>query len=168
MTGEQESKSSTGLRPWLKVVFVASLALNLAVLGALGGAMVMRDKWHPHHPSRLDMVGGPLTRALNDEDRRAIGRQMRKAYRDGHSTRERQRGHFKLLITELKAEPFDPDAVSAQMSKQRAAFKDRLELGQTILLERLVQMSHGERVAFADRLQEGVSRHWKRHQRTEQ
>ncbi|SLN25561.1 hypothetical protein PEL8287_01166 [Roseovarius litorisediminis] len=163
MTTQPENKKSTGAKPWLRVLFVASLALNLVVLGAVGSAMLMRDKWHARHPSRLDMVGGPLTRALNDKDRRAIGQQMRQAYRDGHPTRQQQREEFQLLIADLKAEPFVPDAVRARMSNQRVAFKDRLELGQTILLERLAQMSPAERKAYADRLQESVRGHWSRH-----
>ena len=49
--------------------------------------------------------------------------------------------------------PFDPAAVAARMSEQREGFRDRLELGQRLLLDHLATMSDAERAAYADRLE---------------
>ncbi|MDT8326341.1 MAG: periplasmic heavy metal sensor [Roseovarius sp.] len=147
-------KPATGLSPLMRGLFVVSLALNLLVIGGLGSWALRHGGMHVgHHPSRLDMAGGPLTRALSDEDRREIGEKMRGAYRDGGRTRAAQHAGFDALVADLRAVPFDPASVAARMSEQREGFRDRLELGQRLLLDHLATMSDAERAAYADRLE---------------
>lgn len=160
-----DDKATGGMKPWLRVLLVASLALNLLIVGGFVGAMAMRGTGHAHHPPRLDSPGGPLTRALSREDRRAIGQEMRKAYGMKRKHRAEQRAGLESLVADLKATPFNPDAVAIRMAQQRDQFGARLELGQKLLLERLTQMTEAERVAYADRLQDGIGRHWSRKDR---
>jgi len=150
---ETSEKAPTGMRPWLRLLLVVSLALNLLVVGLIGGAVIMRGKWQQHHMARLEMMGGPMTRALNRADRRAIGREMRESFGDRQAMHEEMRAGMESLIADIKAVPFDAAAVGQYMAKHHAQFSARLELGQALLLERLLQMDDGERAAYAERLQ---------------
>lgn len=144
---------------WLRWVLVISLALNLLVLGLLGSWWLKWGLHGGHHPPRVEHAGGPLTRALSHEDRRAIGRDMHAAYRD----RGENRGARIVMLAELiRAEPFDRAAVMAQLTAQRDALNERLSLGQSLLLDRLDQMDTAERAAYADRLEEELKRRRKK------
>jgi len=148
MAGQSTPKTNR-MRRWMRVLLVVSLALNLLVIGAVGGAMFMRGKWKPSGAHR-GAHGGPLTRALSPEDRHAIGQKMREAHNQARpSPAEHQR-----LVADIKAVPFDPEAVAARLRKHRAAMLDQFELGQRLLIERLSAMTDAERAAFADRLKE--------------
>jgi uncharacterized membrane protein len=147
-------RPATRLGPWVRGLLVVSLAFNLLVIGVIGSWALRHGGTHGgHHPSRLDMAGGPLTRALSAEDRREIGQKMRDAYRDGGRTRAAQSAGFDALVADLRAVPFDTAVVAERMSQQREGFRERLELGQRLLLEHLSAMSDAERAAYADRLQ---------------
>lgn len=157
---EPVKNGGTGMKPWLRAVLVVSLGLNLLVAGIVGGRLLTWDRHHRHDAARLEQYGGPLTRALSQEDREEIGRAMRRAIRADREARAAQGGDmFAALIADLRADPFDRAAVAAHMARQRGHFSERLSLGQGILLDRLEQMGPEARAAFADRLQEGLERH---------
>lgn len=149
-------------RGWVKILLVVSLGLNLLVAGAVAGAFFSGGKWHHKGPPRLETLGGPLTRALSDEDRRAIGMKIRQSYKDGKFSRDRHREEFDGLIADLKAVPFDPAAVKARLERIQGLFHERLSLGQSLLIERLAEMDDAARAAYADRL---VERRERRHKR---
>ena len=151
---DNKTPPSGGMKPWLRVLLVLSLALNLLVIGAVVGAMFSWSSWRPHHGSRLETAGGPLTRALSSEDRRAIGKEMRKAHRGDKGQREKHHAELEGLVAELKAMPFDPAPVEERLRRHRQSFDARFDLGLKLLLERLIQMSPDERAGYADRLQE--------------
>lgn len=166
---EQPETIPVRMKPWLRVLLGVSLALNLLVAGVVGGAMVMHGKWYGHRPPHPDMVAGPLTRALDRDDRRAIGRQMWQAYRQNPEVRGQMRAEFDGLVADIETVPFDAGAVAGRMERQRGLFRDRLELGQRLLLERLSAMSDAERAAYAGRLREGLQHHRnKRHHHDEE
>jgi len=140
---------------WVRLLLVVSLGLNLAVAGALAGVMLSGGAgWHDHGPPRLAAMGGPLSRALSEEDRRAIGRALRAAYRDNGSTRARHRAEMAALAEELRAVPFDRAAVEARLARMRGMLQERLAIGQGLLLDRVAQMSDDARAEFAARLLE--------------
>ena len=139
----------------MRIVLVTSLALNLLVVGLAAG-------WALRHagndrPSRLDMAGGPLTRALSHEDRREIGQKMRAAWRAADDGRADMRDSYDALLADLRAEPFDPATVSARMRQHRERFAVRFEMGQAVLVTHLAGMSAAERHAYADRLEERIA-----------
>lgn len=145
-------------RNWLRIVLVASLAINVLVLGLIAGAMVFGGGPEYRHTPRLERSGGPLTRALSRADRQAIGVQMRKAYRETGADRRNRRKIYRSLIKDLTADPYDPDAVGRHMDEIRMLFGDRFELGQTLLMQRLSEMSAEERAAYAGRLKKAIRR----------
>lgn len=162
-----KSDSTRSYPGWMRWVLVISLALNLLVVGMVGGWMLKVGKHGHYHPSRLDQVGGPLTRALSKEDRRHIGQAMRRAYRDRGEDRATHRAAMQALIAELRKDTFDRPAVETQLSAQRAVLTDRVALGQTLLTDRLEQMSAAERATFADRLEHNLTRRGKKRHRGE-
>lgn len=156
----EETKGKT--RGWVKILLVVSLGLNLLVAGAVAGAFFSGGRWHHKGPPRLETMGGPLTRALSEEDRRAIGKKIRQAYRDEAFPRDEHRAQFEGLIADLKATPFDPKAVEERLATIQGLFRERLSFGQTLLIEQLTQMDDAERAAYADRLVERKERRHKR------
>lgn len=142
----------TGKR--IRILLFTSLALNLLIIGAMAGAVLSGGKWWHNCPPRLETAGGPLTRALSKEDRRAIGHKMREAYRNKDIPHTRHGEEFAGLIEDLKATPFDPQAVEARLATIRGLFRQRLTLGQSLLIERLAGMSDAERADYAERLQQ--------------
>lgn len=155
---EEITPAPSRMKPWLRVLLVLSLALNLLVIGALVGALVTGPVWRSGHPSRLEVAGGPLTRALSPEDRRAIGKEMRKAHRKEAGHRARHHGELLALVADLKTTPFDPVAVEQRLLRHRQSFDDRFGLGLKLLTERLTQMTPEDRAAYADRLQEVLAK----------
>lgn len=153
-----ETAASRPMSRWLRVLLVVSLAFNLLILGLIGGWAMKWGKHGPHHMSRIEQLGGPMTRALDDADRRAIGRQMRAASRGEGGNRAERHATIAALITELRKEEFDRDAAEALMAAQRGHLTDRLALGQSLLLDRLASMAPAARAAYADRLQDGLDR----------
>ncbi len=62
------------------------------------------------------------------------------------------------LCRALRAEPFDPAALDRAVDALRNRGEQRIALGQRLMMERIAQMSPDERRAFADRLDEALSR----------
>ncbi len=102
-------------RLW-RIVLVASLALNLAVGGIVAGSVVS-GRLGKGPPRSFDLGLGPIARALEPQERRAIGRNLRqnRALRDLDL-----RGRVDEVIALLRAEPFDPQALEALMDQQAA------------------------------------------------
>ena len=154
-------------RGW-RILLIASLALNLAVLGAIGGWMLRHgigpERAHGPHSARLATLGGPLTHALDAEGRRAIASQLRGERGALEARRAALRQSFEALLTDLRARPFDPARMEARLEAQRAHVTDRLAAGHTALVAYLARMSDDDRAAYADRLEDQVQR-WRRHHR---
>jgi uncharacterized membrane protein len=146
------------MKPWLKAVFALSLALNLAIAGAVIVSFVKMGGGHGAAHARMEALGGPLTRALSKEERRELGQQMRTMLRDGREDRVSNRAILEDLLVALRAEPFDRAAVADHMARQRGFVLQRMELGQGLLLDRLEGMSPEARAAFADRLYAGLQK----------
>jgi uncharacterized membrane protein len=152
-------------RGW-RVVLIVSLALNLAVLGAIGGwALRHGVGWagdHGPQAARLAQMGGPLTHALDADGRRAIAAELRGARAEREARRAALRESFAGLLADLRAQPFDPARVEARLAIQRAQVAGRLDSGHAALVAHLAAMSDAGRAAYADRLEEGLRR-WRWH-----
>ena len=140
-------------RLW-RIVFVISLALNLAVVGLVIGA-VASGRMGDGPPRAFDLGLGPVSRALDPQDRRAIGLSLR-----GRTDLRRGdlRAQTALMVAGLRQEPFDPEAMRALMNSQRARFGAVQDAAQAALIDRIAGMSPERRAAFADRLERELSR----------
>ncbi|GGH55750.1 periplasmic heavy metal sensor [Frigidibacter albus] len=143
---------------WMRIVLVLSLALNLAGVGMVAGAVLGHSKKPPRPPMVSDLGFGPYTDALSAEDRRALRSAFVERAPDFRDLRRVMRGDFDRLLAILRTEPYDAAAAAAVIAAQRDRARQGFELGQDLLVERLGAMTAAERAAFADRLERVLSR----------
>lgn len=151
-------ETSSSLSRFLRVVLVVSLALNLLVAGMVAGRLMGHDE---RQPRGVDLSLGPFTRALDDTDRRAI----RDHLRDGHHRppgRKARAQQNMALLAAIRAQPFAPEAVAAELEKERSIATALIRAGHEALLARLSNASDAERQAFADRLEAEFTKRDKR------
>lgn len=158
-----ETSGKSNKSKWVKPVLAVSLALNLLVAGAVGGAV-----WR--HGSEHDARGGAhsragearserggsfiMLRALERDDRRAILRSLKSG--SGADTFS-PRAHMQTMLEVLRAEPLEPAKMDALIATQQAAGLRRQEALALAWRDTVVGMTQAERVAYADRL-EGLLR----------
>ena len=143
-------------KPWIRIALAVSVALNLAVAGLAAGA------WLKDGPSRglpRELSFGPFSDALSPEDHHALRAALKDRAPGFRSDREAARSDLASLLVALRAMPFDPAAVEVSLAAISTRSADRLELGRTLIGERIAAMSDAERQAFADRLERGLKRH---------
>lgn len=146
-------------RRWVTVLLVCSLALNLLIVGAITGTVLSGGgKWGPRHAPHMSRVGGPLTRALDHEDRHAIAKKMRAALGDRRDHRETRRAEADALLDALIAVPFDADAVRTRMMALQSRVEEFQTIGRDMLIERLGEMTDAERADYAERLKRAMRR----------
>lgn len=137
----------------LKAVLVLSLALNLLVLGAIGGAL-WRFGGHGHAGkdggAGARTYAAPYLQALPREQRRELHRKMR-AERPRQSAEERQAAYAQMLAA-LRAEPFDRAAAEAVLEAQGRAAQEGLKNAHALWLTQVSQMDAAARRAYADAL----------------
>ena len=148
-------------RIWLRLLLGLSLALNLLVVGIVAGWMVSKGPGRtPDDVNRTARSLGlePFVRALAPMDRVALVRSAREE-RDGlRENRRALRARFERLVDAIRAEPYDPAAVRAVLEEQRGSIKERQEIGERLLLERLDAMTPEDRATYAERLEEELKR----------
>ncbi len=145
----------------LKILLVMSLAMNLLVIVAVG-TMALRHGHHKHgHWGR----GGNLTRALSDEDRQIIAQKMRDARGDRQAAKAAHQQRKAEMLSILRADPFDSTKFTELLEAKQTHTQKRMQLAQTLFLERLTEMSKAERMAYADRLEAQMQRHRKHHKK---
>ncbi len=156
MTDETPETGAPRVRTkrWIKLVLGLSLALNLLIVGAVGGA-IWRIGGHSDDrkggPSaRADAGGFALIRALPSDDRRALFREVRKAPRKSASE---GRAQMQAMVTLLKTNPLD----EAQLDALTEARLQDGETRQAQLSEawkaRVMAMTEAERATYAKRLE---------------
>lgn len=148
-------------RLW-RIVLVVSLALNLAVVGVVVGS-AMSGRLGKDPPRSFDLGLGPVSRALDKDERREIGRSLRQnaALRDVNL-----RDRVTDMVAALTAEPFDPDALRGVMDAQAAGMANVQATAQGALVEQIVAMTPERRRAFAAQLTEELSRERPRRNRS--
>jgi len=147
-----EGVLSTKLRMplWVRFVLAVSLALNLLVIGAIGGAF-MRFGGPPGAMNERMSIGRALYGALPKEDRRALRATRRQSVDRGTM---RQTRIWPELDAALRADPFVPATVETLLLQHAAALDKRQSAMRAGWLTILSEMTEAERVAYADRLQE--------------
>lgn len=143
---------------WMRLALVLSLALNLAVIGVVAGAVLGHSKRLPRPPMVNDLGFGPYTDALSAEDRRALRSAFIERAPEFGELRKVMRADFDRLLVILRAEPYDAAAAAEVIAAQRDRARQGFDLGHELLMERLETMPPAGRAAFADRLEQVLSR----------
>ena len=143
-----------------KIIFAISIALNIAVLSAIGGAALRFSK-SPHtgkvHPKERQ-IGSVYMRALGRDQRRELGSQMRDQDVDNKVNRTNMEAGFQEAILILRSEEFDKEAFKTVVKGHAARSYQRLENAQGIFLSHITSMSFDQRSAYADRLEKALGR----------
>jgi uncharacterized membrane protein len=139
----------------MKVALAISVALNLAVAGLAAGAWLREG---PHRGMPRDMSFGPFTEALSPSDRRELRRAFGDRMPNFREARRETRVELEALLATLRATPFDPAAAETAMEAIARRTTERLDLGRDLIATRIMAMSDAERLAFADRLEQGLKR----------
>jgi uncharacterized membrane protein len=145
--------AAPGAPRWMRILLVVSLALNLLILGAAAG-MILRGG--PGPQAVRDLGFGPFAAALSPEDRAAL-RQAWVASGGGEGRRA-TRDEMRRLLDLLRADPFDAAALSAHVARGSERMAGRLQLGMSLIEERILALSPADRLAFADRLEKELGR----------
>lgn len=162
MTMDSAGQSTTApKRPrWLYGALVASLALNLAMLGGAAGAF-----WHHRHEHRGDGLTG-FVRQL-PADRQGPLRDFLKGEREKlKPVREEIRAGWRETNTLLGQEPFDKDKLKAAMGRMNDAEGRMRAAIADALVETAGKMTPEERQsmkAWRERQIERGMRKWRRH-----
>lgn len=158
-----QPEAGARMTPWMRGLLIASLALNILILGLVAGWIMRHGVPHGARGSAMEMAAGPLTRALSETERREIGRRIRQATRETGGQRPEIRASFDALVRDLRAVPFDPEQMAATLSAQRRGFQERFEIAQSVLIAHLAGMSDAERAAYADRVEARIAAYRERH-----
>ncbi|MEO1238373.1 MAG: periplasmic heavy metal sensor [Pseudomonadota bacterium] len=138
---------------WMRVLLVASLGLNLLIVGMVVGTIASGGGPGKGRDALRDAGGSPFVRALEPADRRGVMRGMIAERRALRESRETLRARFDALLAALRAENFDAAAVEQLLEDQRRALQARNTVGETVILNHLSEMSLDQRRAYADRLE---------------
>jgi len=145
----------------LAIALGLSLSVNLLIVGMVAGAILAGGP--PGSPDRSGARDGGLgsfgifSKAMNEGEKRAVRKAMREnrgQFRNGRREAAQEVGR---VIEALRADPFDPAALTQVFSAQQARAVDRVSLGQRVFLDGVSSMSLAERRDYADRL-EAVAR----------
>ena len=148
-----------GLTFW-KRACLASLAVNVLVLGVIGGALLKGPPPPPGGKDRIrDLSFGPFAGALEQADRDALRLDFMARSDGGQSLRDGLRRDMEAVLHALRATPFDPAALEAALAAQGARFSDQMGLGRQLLRDRIVALTPEARLRFADRLEDSLTRH---------
>ncbi len=152
----------------LKIILFVSLALNLLVLGAIGSFIVAGYGKGKFNQTELSEKSGrrgpamrqappvllwPMLQALNHDERRSFGRDIRKNLNEAGLGRAKGQELELALKESLQTEPFDLQAVRAALSNLQKHGQARSDIVLEQMLTNLSQMSPQQRKEIADRMQ---------------
>lgn len=141
----------------LKIALAVSLALNLGVAGIVGGAII-KGGGGRHGDMVRDLDFGPFTQAFDLKDRAALRSAFLERAPELRAARKEMRTDFAAVLTALRADPFDAAALNVALVGQSERAAKNLAIGQTLVAERIAQMTPEARIAFADRLEDGLTK----------
>ena len=145
MTQSEPSAKSSGRYRWL---LISSLAVNLVVLGVIGGFLIRGPDMKPRSSDAMPL----LYREMPAEFRKSL-REEFKANREKMSVSRREIGELRTqLIDALEAENFDIANVEALMGRYSEITRNIQASAQSALLEAIRRMDPEDRAEYASNL----------------
>lgn len=144
---------------WMGVALVASLALNLLIVGALAAA-ALRHRFSPPPHARIQATVLDFTRTLPDERRRALFEATnaeRVSIRPFRAEIRRARAESRAA---LQADPFDAERFKIAQDHLLAAETRARTAAQALIHAIVLKMSPQERAALA-KWQHAAERPWR-------
>ncbi len=151
-TPRGRSASGRGLR----IALAISVALNLAIVGIVGGAW-LKLGGGPRVPVR-ELGFGPFTEALTRDQRAELRRTFLRQGPALRDLRRDMREDADDILSALRAIPFAPEVFAARLGRMNERLAGRTQEGEGVLVHVVTTMSPVDRAAFADRLQAEMER----------
>ena len=154
----------------LRIILVASLALNLMFVGIGAGFFgsghhknLRSDRMDTSNASnaglrgpRSDRGGGSIVGALlpqlDREKRREMGGKIRQAHDANGLTRDQQRDLRRAVIEQLAADPFDRSKMEQALRNVQGFATSRFDVALPVILDHIESMSPQERLAVMERM----------------
>ena len=136
---------------WGRVLLALSLAINLAIAGLVAG-LVMRGDGPLRGGGPGLSYALPYIVALERSERRAVMGAVRG--NPDLPDRSVRRAQFDDMLTALRADPLDRDAVRAVLTRQAGGVAQVQAVAQEAWLDRVAAMTPVERTAYAARVEE--------------
>lgn len=139
--------------PWLKTALVVSVLLNLVLLGLLGGVINRAGQ------------GGSVLRAavsaLPADDRRGLRRETGRIWREARMGRGSMAAPARMVAA-LRADTFAQDEFADALQDAQRRLLQLSDEMHAQLIARVAEMSHDERLAYADALEAQMqARRWR-------
>ena len=142
---------------WLKLLLIVSLALNVAVIGMIGGTAMRGGEKTANEPG-LDRRQSRILRMV-PEARRDAARAILIARSDEYAAAQAALKQAQMdLIDALRSDPYDRARVSAALEARREASGTVWGIGYEQLEQIAADLNGAERSELADRLEERTRR----------
>ena len=136
-----------------KILFSVSLALNLLIVGVLGGAFMRKGKG----PTANHLPSGFLyMRALDFKDKRALRKEILRSNDGRKLVKDRNHDSFNSAVVILKTHPFDRAAFENLLDEQAKHAKLRQSAARTAVFNHIENMTKEERLTYAQRLKDFI------------
>lgn len=143
----------------LRWALAVSVALNLAVAGAVAGAYLQH---RPGGMAARDFGIGPIAEALRPEDRRALRRALMAEVPGMARVHAEGRRDLVELVAVLRSEPLEAARLRGVLTAQAARVSGHMAEARARLGDFLAELPAGERLALADRLEKLLERRGRR------
>ena len=138
-----------------KILFGISLALNLLIIGAVGGAMIRMSKG----PVANHRASGLLyMRALNFEDKKSFRKELFRNKDSRKIGRAKKYSSYSSAVKILKKDPFDRKAFEELLDQQTKYSKSSQRSARLALVAQIAKMTKEERMIYAKRLANLIDR----------
>ena len=139
-----------------KIIFAISLALNIAIIGAVGGATFRHSKNEFKGISKLKdrQIGSFYIRALNQDQKNELRRKIRSQKINKKTIQANIEANRQETINILRSTEFDKNTFQAVFKTHAGKSLQRLEFAQKNLISIINSMSLEERLEYAGRIAE--------------
>ena len=136
-----------------KILFGISLAINLLIIGALGGALSRAGKGPmiQHRASGLLYI-----RALNFEDKKVLRKKLFRNKDSRKIIRAKEHSSYSSAVKILKKDPFDRKAFEDLLDEQTRYSKSKPSSARAALVAQIANMTKEERLVYSQRLEDLV------------
>ena len=136
-----------------KILFGISLAINLLIIGAIGGALSRAGKG----PMIQHRASGLLyMRALNFEDKKVLRKKLLRNKDSRKIIRAKEHSSYSSAVKILKKDPFDRKAFEDLLDEQTRYSKSKLSSARAALVAQIANMTKEERLVYSQRLEDLV------------
>jgi uncharacterized membrane protein len=136
-----------------KILFGISLALNLLIVGAFGGAFMRKGKG----PTAKHLASGFLyMRALDFKDKRVLRDEILRNKNGRKLVKDKNQASFNSVVGILKNHPFDRATFENLLDEQAKHAKLRQSSARRALVNHIENMTKEERLIYAQRLKDFI------------